>query len=379
MRRTAVVALVAAGMMIALLGPVHAQESDSLPDPFEPVPRDEAVVSLPIDDGTYSGTVGLSGAFWMSESGVTMIWRGSASGPLELTVADGEMSGIWSTDGSAEINAHGLPFAVTGVNTWTMNGTVYGSDPYHMEGSGSGTTSVSGGGASSQGTYSIPTASAPLQGVMQVCGQVIGNWDQAIDASFEGVPVEHSIRSYFAVFSTDYETDFEAEVEQLLDQATGVQQRLSDEEPTVLLGELAVLLAEAEDLLGRLDQQPDACPPDPSFMRIITQVIQDAMHALLDRWSGEEPDYFQIRALQSLVGVGLRAGAIGAGAVDVGVADYLEARAGQVLQSQFDSVMAQHPIPEQDLYSIAVTAAMLGYSFDDGIDARSLCILLARC
>lgn len=369
----------AAVTMFVLLGPAEAQENEPLPDPLEPVPRDQVTVSVPIDDGTYSGTVGLGGAFWISESGVTMLWNGTGSGPLEFTVADGEMDGSWSMDGAADVSARGLPFPVAGANTWTMTGRVHGSDPYHMEGSGRGQTSATGGGASSQGSYSIPTTSAPLQGVLQVCGQVIGNWDQAIEASFEDLPVQHSIRSYFAAFSTDYMTDFEMEVQQLLEDATRLKDRIGDEEDTLLLDALANLLHRSEDLLGRLELQPDSCPPDPSFMRIITQVVQDAMHAMLDRWSGQEPGYFQMVALQHLVSVGLRAGAIGAGAVDPGVAAFLEGKAGEVLQRQFDSVMDEES-PDIDTWmTLLVTADMLGYSFEGGVDAESICALLATC
>lgn len=368
-----------AGLVFALLGPVGAQESEPpLPDPLEPVPRDEVSASFPIDDGTYTGRVGLGGSFWFSQEGVTVVWRGGGVGPLEVTVSDGELAGTWSMDGSADINGLGLPFEMVGINTWTSTGTVTGSDPYLMEGSGSGMSSVTVAGRTSDTDYSFPVASIPWQGVMQVCGQVLGNWDQAIDAAMEGAPLQYSMRSYFSLFSTDYTTDLDDQIGDLIEEATRLQQDMSVEE-TLLLGDLAVLLLKAEDLMGQVGEQPESCPADPSFMRIITQVVGDVMNTFLGKWASDEPGSFQMVALRRLVEVGLRAGAIGAGAADRGTASFIQAQAEQVLQRQFDFVAAQDPMSDHDLTTIATSATLLGYTFESGITGRDLCLVLGSC
>lgn len=378
-RRSGLVAIGGVVLSVALLAPAWAQEGEpALPDPLEPVPPEEMTGSIPIDEGNYAGTVGLSGSFWFSEEGVTVIWRGSSSGPIEFAVAGGELTGTWSMAGDADITGYGLPFQMAGVNTWSMTGTVSGSDPYIMEGSGSGSSTVTAAGQTAGSNYGIPTTSAPWEGVMQVCGQVLGNWDQAIEASMDGAPLQHNLRSYFSAFSLDFTTELDQQIESLVERATAFQQNLSGDE-ILVLGELAVLLAEAEEVMSQIDAQPAGCPADPEFMRIITQIIGDIMNTFLGRWSGQEPDFLQMVALRRLVEVALRAGAIGAGAADAGSASFLEVRAENILQRQFDLAVAQDPMSDQDLTVIAVTATMLGYTFDTGIAGGDICLVLGTC
>jgi hypothetical protein len=324
--------------------------------------------------------MGMAGRFWFSGEGLTVIWSGKASGPMSFTVvggsptADGVLDGTWSMDGAAEIFSYGA-IDVTGANTWSVTGTVTGSNPYMLGGSGTGYSEASVAGFTSGSNYPINISAVPLQGVVQVCGQVLANWDQAIDEGYEGLPegFSYSIPTYITVMPANSLTELESRLEELLEQGIEIQQNLS-QDPAVIVRELGALLLEAEQLLGDIDNHPDDCPPDPSFMRLITQLVADVMNTLFSRWQGEDADRLQILGLQWFVGVGLRAGAIGAGAADPASADYLQAQAESLLQAQFDRAITEEPMNEFDLTQVAITATMLGYTFEDGTSGSDICI-----
>lgn len=377
MRRTL---LLGSAVILVLLTsvPAPAQEDIDLPSQIEPVPEDEVRGTFPITDGEYRGTTGMAGSFWLSQQGATVVWIGSSTGPLEFSVVNGDLSGIWSIDGTADISGRGLPFEMAGSNTWTMSGTVSGSHPYIMSGSGSGVTKISAAGQTVENANAIDMADTTWQGILQVCGQVIGNWDQAIEAAFEGGPLEYSLQTYFAVFSSNAESDFTTRVDDLIERATRLQQNLSVEE-VLLSGSLAELLLEAERLLEEIDDQPEDCPPDPSFLRIITQVVGDIMNTFLGRWSAQTPDSLQMVALRRLVEVGLRAGAIGSGAADMGTSDFLQSKAEAVLQRQFDAVVGAEPLDLFDVAQVGATAVMIDYTFDTGITGSDICLVVETC
>lgn len=67
LKRTGLALAVTTGLVVAPLGPAWAQESEALPVPIEPVPREDVSGSFTIDDGTYTGRLGLGGSFWFAE------------------------------------------------------------------------------------------------------------------------------------------------------------------------------------------------------------------------------------------------------------------------------------------------------------------------
>jgi hypothetical protein len=206
----------------------------------------------------------------------------------------------------------------------------------------------------------------------------LGNWDQAIDAAMEGAPLRYSMRSYFSAFSGDPSTELDEDISALMGDATRLQQDMSVH-PVLLAADMRNLLAEAERLLGQVGEQPEGCPADPTFMRIITQVIADVMNTFLNKWNGEEADALQMIALRHMVEVGLRAGVLGVGAADAAVGSFLQVKAEKVLQRQFDAVAAQDPMSLNDLSQIAVTATLLGYTFDTGVSGSDICLALGSC
>lgn len=372
--------LLIAAVAVTVLGtvPVAAQEDEPEPLPLDPVPSDEVSDQFDIDDGDYTGNVGLGGAFWLAEEGVVIIWKGSGTGPMEFTVTGGELDGTWSMDGAAGIAGYGFPLAVEGKNTWTIEGSVSGSGPYMLTGSGSSTSTVSVGGQEGGGTSPIEGVATPLHGIRQVCGQVVGNWDQVIDAAFEGGPLQHSLRTYFGVFAADPAQELEERLEEVIERGSEIQSDLSRPAINVIV-ELSGILDDAEELVGEIGENSGGCPPDPAFMRIITQVVQDVMNTYLNQWIGESSESEHIGDLGALAGLGLRAGAIGAGAADPGVGDFLSAKAAQVLQTQYDAVISQDPIDLVDGVTVAITATMLGYTFDNGTTGSDICTMLGAC
>lgn len=377
-RRALGVVMAAVVLVPLLVVPVGAGE-EPLPDPLEPIPPEEVSGNFDISDGAYAGAMGMAGAFWFSGDGLVVIWDGRASGPMSFTVADGDLDGTWSMSGVASIGSRGL-LEVTGSNTWDVTGTVTGSNPYMLGGSGQGHSEASVSGFTSGSDYPINISAVPLQGVVQVCGQVLANWDQAIDEGYEGLPegFGYNIPTYVSVMSANSLSDLETRLEALLEQGLAIQQNLS-QDPVIIAGELGALLFEAEQLLGDIESHPDDCPPDPSFMRLITQLVGDVMNTFFSRWESEEPDDFQIYALQRFVEIGLRAGAIGAGAADPVSAAYLEARAETLLQRQFDRAIAEEPMSDFELTQLAITATMLGYTFESGISGPDICLVLGSC
>jgi hypothetical protein len=361
-----------------LVVPVGAGE-ETLPDPLEPIPPEEVSGNFDISDGNYAGAMGMAGAFWFSGDGLTVIWDGRASGPMSFTVLEGDLDGNWSMSGSASIRSYGV-IDVTGANTWAVAGTVAGSNPYMLGGSGQGHSEATVAGFTSGSNYPINIPAVPLRGVVQVCGQVLGNWDQAIDEGYEGLPegFGYNIPTYVSVMVANSISDLETRLEELLGQGLEIQQNLS-QDPVLIAGKLGALTLEAEQLLGDLESHPDDCPPDPSFIRLITQLVGDVMNTFLSRWESEDPDDFQIVALQRFVEVGLRAGAIGAGAADPASAAYLEAKAEALLQRQFDRAFANEPKSDFDLTQLAITATMLDYTFDSGVSGPDICLVLGSC
>lgn len=191
-------------------------------------------------------------------------------------------------------------------------------------------------------------------------------------AAFEGAPLQHELRTYFAVFATEESDELEQRADDLLAGAAEIQSDLSD--PSAVIRDLSRLLDQAEDLLSGLEAHPDGCPPDDqAFMRVITQVVEDIMNTFLERWDGETPDQFQAHDLQRMVDVGLRAGAIGSGAADPGSAQYLQGKAEELVQRQFDTATDQDPKDRAALTHAAVTATMLGYTFDSGQTGQDVC------
>jgi hypothetical protein len=358
--------------------PVGAGEPP-LPDPLEPIPHDEVSANFDISDGDYTGTLGMRGVFWFADQGVFVIWDGEGIGPTSFAVSDGAMTGTWSLSGSAVISSTG-PISISGTNTWSMDGALSGDNPYMIGGSGQGISQVSTAGFTTGGPYPINMPAVPLSGVVQVCGQVLANWDQAIDEGYEGLPegFGYSIPTYIALMPTNSLSELESRLEDLMERGVEIQGDLS-RDPIIIAGDLASLLLEAEELLEDIAAHPDDCPPDPSFLRLITQVVADVTNTFLNQWANEEPDFLQTIELQRFVEVGLRAGAIGAGAADPAAGEYLQAKAEQILQRQFDQIRAQEPLDETDLAIVAVTATMLGYTFDTGISGPDICLVLDSC
>lgn len=368
-----------AGLTLLGATPIASAQDDEPPPSLEPVPHDQVTDQFDIDDGSYVGGTMLGGAFWLEAGeGVLLVWQGTGTGPMEFTVSDGSLSGTWSMEGSASITGYGFPVTITGTNEWTGSGSISGSNPYMLSGSGVTTSEVSAGGQTSGSTSDYTIAAVPLQDIVQVCDQVTGNWDQAIDDGLEDTPLDHALRTYFVVFATERGGELADRADDLLERATEIQQDLA-RPPRRVLSDIGGLLTDAETLLSDMGDHPQGCPPDPSFMRILTQMVADIANTYLNQWTGEPTTPSQIQSLAVLVSVGLRAGAMGSGAASAATSELLQAKAEQILQRQFDDVTGSDPMDADDLSVIAVTATLLDYTFDTGITGPDICVLLEEC
>lgn len=375
-RRWFIVLLVGAVLVAGI--PVAAQEEAEIPPVFDPVPPDEVTGPWRIDDGEYSGSIGFGGAFWLDIDGAAIIWSGSARGPMSFTVTNGVLEGVWSFDGSADISSIGLPFPLSGVNTFSGGGGVSGDGTYRLSGGGTTSSTASVAGFTQSVSESWDATDVPLQGIVQVCDQVVGNWDQMIDSAMADTTLTYSMRSYFSVFALVPSDEIHERIDEVLEQANEI--RNDQRDPSLVIFRLGLLMDDIEALLSDMDAHPETCPIDGTFLRITTQVVADLANTFMAQWEGEEPHPLQAIDLRDLLAVALRAGAIGSGAADPATAEFLESRAEALVQRAYDDALTHDPISDEQLLAAAVAAQMLGYTFQpSGLTGEEICSVLGSC
>ncbi|NNE74285.1 MAG: hypothetical protein HKN26_11520 [Acidimicrobiales bacterium] len=352
---------------------------------LEPVPSDQ-VQGIPLADGDYQGTIGLGGSFWLPSAQVNMRWQGRGSGPVTFTVANGQITGTWSMNGSADIVMTAGPVSGTGTNTWSDTGQITGSSsgPMVMVGNGGSSTStvtvqVPGIGAQTQSsTDAIPAATVELERMLDVCGQVTASWDNRIQAAFQGSGLSHSIRTYLIALPVG-RAEIQEAIDDLTEDAARLTENLGDPELTIL--NMAVLVNDAEQLLEQIEASEDPnCNINDAFMRIVTQHIQDVMNTLLNNWDGYDSysEDLKLLLLRRMLQTALRSGAIGPGAADQSAADHLEGQAAAIAQDAFDRMVAEEAFDER-IGELGMIGQLLGIDYvgpeGNPVDSSDLCII----
>lgn len=390
--RSTIALLVA--VTVPAVGSVAAQEESTEesaePLSLDPIPPEQLSGPIPVPDGDYTGTLGLSGRFTLTFDGVKVVWSGEAGGPIAFSVVDSQLTGTWSMDGIASVDLVGGPVQGVSAAAWSTVGTITasGSGPYVMsseagDGLSTATVDVPGLGPQSRTeAFTIPAATAELDRVVEVCGQISANWDQTIQAGLSQLPAANgSVRTYLTALPEGV-SEIQEQIDELLEQASELTADMSDVDQVV--ARMYLLVYDAEQLLEQIEPADLPCDADGAFMRIVTLQIQDALHTLLTSWDelGSSP-LNSIDLLRRLLVAGGRAGAIGSGAADPIAAELLESLAAEIAQEAFLEAVTSDGLDTDRITELALIglALEIDYVGPDGTvtSPSDLCLALGGC
>ena len=376
--------------LLTSVAPVAAQEGEPEPLTLEPIPPDQVSGPVPVPDGQYAGSMGLNGRFSLTVEGVTVVWSGEAAGPVEFSVVESQLSGTWSMNGVANVGLSGLPLDSNSTSTWTTAGTVTaaGAGPYVVSseastGTSTATVSIPGLGPQTRSeTFAIPPATGSLDRVVEVCGQISGNWDQRMQAGLAQLPGSTgSVRTYFTVLPVGV-PEIQERIDDLLLRASELTADMSDID--LVVARMYGLVIDAEALLELIEPTDLPCDTDGLFMRIVTLQIQDVLHTLLTSWdelSGTSLD--RVDLLRRLLIVGVRAGAIGAGSPDPAASAVLESLAAELAQQAFLEAVASDVLSDLRITDLAAIGLLLGIDYEtaegQSVSPSDLCLALGGC
>lgn len=368
--------LICGGLLASTSPAVAQEEGDDVID-LNPVPRDQVVGPFKIDDGSYAGVIGQSVSMFRSEGPVTLWMHRDSSGSAAFEVADGSMAGTWDLSGSGGLTAIGFPGVAEGDSIDTASGTLSGSFPYVLAGAFDSAVSATvsgplGLGASDSGGGTIEL-SFELGESVQVCGQVLGNWDQSFYDFFASNDWDPYVKTHLVAFSDIDDEEILERLEAIVETTTSATTKLEDPELSLIL--MVDALDEIEQLMSDIKSYPDTCQLEPEFLRVANQAIRDMLNTLLDHWQTYNED-FSLILLRRLVEVGLRAGVLGSGATDPGSAEFLEARIKVFLQQKYDQIAGGD---FDGAVQALVIGQMLGYELSTEVSNRDVCLALGGC
>ncbi|MEN8238428.1 MAG: hypothetical protein ABFR53_04400 [Actinomycetota bacterium] len=314
----------------------------------------------PVASGEFTGVVGLDGGFSLDlPTGGEMVVLVNGTGPLELTLADGTMSGTWSLAATQSLAGDlgagikmsgGGPIAASGAiggppGTYTMTGTYTSTNTATVEtpiATQSATTSDSG------------PVDVPLNDVLVLCDTIVGRWDFEVKQDLEAAGFNEFIHGYFSATTGVDATEQAEEVEALIGDINTWASSAPGVEPGgtgLYIGTGLSLLTRAQTLQSELSADTP-CPPDPTFMTDLSLAAQDALSSFVDRFPGF--------VTPAVVALALGSGAIGEGSPAPGGADALQAQMEAAINETFDSLVDDFGGNESDIINMARSAQMLG-------------------
>ena len=344
--RRSSIALIVAGLLVAVV-PIAAAQTGG----------------APVASGEFSGFVGLDGGFRLDipEGGdITVFLNGS--GPLDLTLADGTMTGNWSLDATQTLEGTIGPasagISMTGGGPIHASGEMSGPPgDYRMTGTYSQTntativTPIATRSSTAEDSGAVDVA---LNDVLVLCDQIVGRWDYQVKQDLEGAGFDEFVRGYFSASTGIDATEQATEVEALVaDINAWASSAPSVEEGgrSLYIGMGLALLNAAQRLQAEL-AAPTPCPPDPTFMTDLALAAQDALSNLIGRYRGITNP--------AVVALGLGSGAIGEGSPAGESADALEAQMDADIEAHWEDAIADENFSEAEIVDIAQAAQMLG-------------------
>jgi hypothetical protein len=314
----------------------------------------------PVASGSFTGSVGLDGGFSVDvPTGGELVVLVNGTGPLEIELADGTMTGTWSLPITQTISGDfGGGVAITGNGSGTSSGEMTGPPgTYKMTGTynftNTATVTVAGISQSATESDSGPV-DVPLNDILVLCDSITGRWDYQVKQDIQNAGFNEFVRGYFSATTGIDATEQAAEVASLVADINSWASSAPSVEPggTGLYISMGLsLLRGAQTLQAQLGA-PTPCPPDPTFMTALSLAAQDALNNFVGRYPG-----FTTPAVVSLA---LGSGAIGEGSPAPEGASALQAKMEAAVNETFDAFVADSSTNDGDIINMARSGQMLG-------------------
>lgn len=386
MRRTpvrgltsALVACLCATVLTQATPAIAQDENNENEIDLTPVPDEHVTDAFKVDDGSYIGVVSNSLSL-RKDGAIVLVLVRDGSGPTSFTVTNEVLDGTWSMTEIGGLWVENHPGLAEADSVTSSVGTLSGSFPYVLEGSlstdadGTVTAGPLGMTATSSGSGTIEVSYGFNQ-VVQVCGQVQANWDQAVIAQYVGLGFIPSIKTQLVAFPETPLDEIQDRLAALTESVVTATQAAADPMPTLIF--MVDALHDAEQLMSDIDSHPTTCPLGDAFLRVINQALRDLMNSLLEHWD-TQTEGVEMIMMRRLVEVGLRAGVLGAGSADPVAAEYLRTRILDRVQSQYDSGI-EGDFDTDEIRRTVVVANMLGHELSPNLSNADLCVGLGGC
>jgi hypothetical protein len=327
----------------------------------------------PVASGEFTGTIAIDGGFsadvadFVPDGTGALVVLVNGSGPLELTLDEGQMSGTWSIAGTQQTQGNFGMGAQGGVATLegqgTFNGTGEMSGPpsaYALSGAVSTTNTVTFEVVGLMEQSATSSDTTPIQqsltDVVVLCQQIYGRWDLELRQQIEDIGFNEFIRGYFTASTGVDATEQAEQIGQFVDEvaswANGVGE-VTAAERSLFIGRALAILDGVQRFQAEL-AAPSPCPPDPTFGTELTLAAQDVLARLVAAIPGITNP--------AVVSLALGSGAIGAGSPVPDGAAALRAQLEADVTAKWNDQLANYPssTTDADLVDTARTAQMLG-------------------
>lgn len=294
-----------------------------------------------LPEGTYSGGIylGASTSLDVDEIG-NIDTRIDTAGVATLTNVSESISGDWTLEGTGVIDGtatyRGVTTEASGSTVITGSGAFSGT-PSTGRLSGTSTTTGQWTTAKSAGdALTVPIDATgpldePLTDLLNACSQLLGKWDSALPAKFEGPGLTVTgLAAYLVLSDTLVITAESAIAERIRDLAKRGNSILGEArgggDGLVAIAEGAELLRGVEKLQADIANEESDCPAVKGFTNILTQIAQDALDATLKGFEKDPTLSPSAETLRKMIRLGSGTGATGSGAKDTDRATDLEGR-----------------------------------------------------
>lgn len=260
-----------------------------------------------VDDGTYTGTISVSGSFGfgIEQDGVTgrITWAGSGAGPASLVIEEGSASGDWSMSGSGTIDGvftsaagditfDGVQDVLEGRGSFTGNGGAY-----RMVGTSDSRVTVSvsvpGIGTRSSTQASTDPVEAPLHDLLFTCNHLVGRYDHDVRQELDAIGFDESIVGAVTLVREPHSDATDEALQDLATTLGGALGEIHHPDPVFRMGavgSLARVIQGAAEVAQTL-REPTPCPASGQhYLELAADIARQATEALLDVQADGELD-----------------------------------------------------------------------------------------